>query len=40
MYRYMSEIIRSSDRDMETRESEIGNNNVDEDILRTGARLK
>ena len=38
--RYMSEIIRSSDRDMETYESEIGNNNVDEDILRTGARSK
>jgi len=38
--RYMSEIIRSSNRDMETYESEIGNNNVDEDILRTGARSK
>ena len=38
--RYMSEIIRSSDRDMETYESEIGNNNVDEDILRTNARSK
>ena len=38
--RYMSEIIRSSNRDMETYESEIGNNNIDEDILRTGARSK
>ena len=38
--RYMSEIIRSSNRDMETYESEIENNVSDEDFLHTGAREK
>ena len=38
--RYMSEIVRSSNRDMETYESEIDNNNSDEDLLHTGAREK
>ena len=38
--RYMSEIIRSSNRDMETYESEIENKNTEEDFLKTGAREK
>ena len=37
--RYMSEIIRSSDREMETYESDI-NNSSTEDLLHTGARGK
>ena len=38
--RYMSEIVRSSNREMETYESEIENNNSNEDFLHVGARGK
>ena len=37
--RYMSEIIRSSDREMETYESDIENNTT-EDFIHAGAREK